>query len=152
MIPNIERMDDRLDAVEAAMLADTALKLRVIKRSYLRHYSSHTEDEIKKGVLTLMSAGEGDYSQKLGMVARDGTHRMLIICHLKVSEPDSKKQPRAVEDMELDIIEEVKTFVRNTVNGMDLVIDSVQHSRQQEAPIGWFVMYLDAKPQANTIY
>ena len=146
-IPNIERMDDRMAAVLTAMQEYPGLVARVIKRS-LTHYKNQSEYDLKKGILTLVSAGEGDYNQGLGMIARDGTHRMLIIGQLKADD----NNPESAEDMELDMIEEVKSFVRSGIDGMDLMMDNVKHSRQQEAPYGWFVIYMDAGPQRNSLY
>ena len=142
----IERMDDRLDALEASLAA--ALPTRTIKRS-LMHYTDHTDTELAAGVVMLVSGGEGDYNKGLGMVAREGVQRVLLVGHLKVAEDAAGA---VVEAAELDLIEEIKAWARTNVPGMSLRLDSVQHSRQIENPYGWLVAYLDAGPPRSTTY
>lgn len=142
----IERMDDRLDALEASLIL--ALPARVISRD-LKHYSEQTDADLTAGVVTLVSAGEKDYSRGLGMEARDGTHRVLLIGHLRVAEDQGGQ---AIEAEELDLIEDIKSWVRAGVDGMSLRLDSVQHSRQLENPYGWIVAYVDAGPPRQTTH
>jgi hypothetical protein len=146
--PVIERMDARMDAVEAALRA--ALPTRAVKRSFQRHYTDHRREDLRRGVVVLVSAGEGDYRGGLGGAAREGTQRMLLIGHLQV---DEHAEPVATERAETALIEEIKAFVQaSPVAGLELQLDSVQHSRQQEHPYGWVVAYLDAGPPAQTTY
>lgn len=141
----IERMDARLDAI-ATSLAST-LATRTIKRS-LQHYTEHSAAELTAGVVTLISAGEGDYNKGLGMVAREGVQRIVLVGHLKVTEGAAGV---VVEAAELDLIEEIKAWARAPRPGMSVRLDSVQHSRQLENPYGWLVAYLDiGPPRANT--
>jgi len=142
----IERMDDRLDAIEASLIL--ALPTRVISRD-LKHYSEQTDADLTAGVVTLVSAGEKNYSKALGMEARDGTHSVLLIGHLRVAENQSGK---SIEAAELDLAEELKSWVRAGVTGMSLRLDSVQHSRQLDNPYGWIVAYVDAGPTRQTPY
>lgn len=141
----IERMDDRLDAVAASLAI--ALPTRVIKRSLL-HYTDHSPVDLAAGVVTLLSAGEGNYSKGLGMVAREGVQQMILIGHLKLAESAAGVD---VEAAEIDLIEEIKAWARNRIAGLSLRLDSVQHSRQLEKPYGWVVAFLDVgPPSANT--
>lgn len=142
----IERMDDRMDAIHAALVA--ALPTRVVKRSYFRHFSEHEEAELAAGVVMLISAGEGEYARGRGMIAREGTHKFLLIGHLKA---DDDSAPRDIEEAELDLIEEIKAFVRVPAPGLSLYLAQAQHSRQLEHPYGWVVAYLEAgAPSQNT--
>lgn len=143
----ISRMDDRMDAVGTALTA--ALPARVVKRSLLQHFDAHGRGEIEQGVVMLVSAGEKDYRREPGMVAKEGTHGMVLVGHLKVDENDT---PQAVEAAELDLIEEIKTFVRAGVTGMTLFLDRVEHSRQLDFPYGWIVAYLSAGPSNSNVY
>lgn len=147
MIPvAIERMDDRMDAIHTALVA--ALPLRVVKRSFFRHYTEHEEAELDAGVVMIISSGEGDYKRGRGMIAREGTHSFLLIGHLKV---DDDSEPQTTEAAELDLIEELKAFARLPMPGMSLYLAQVQHSRQLEHPYGWVVAYLEASaPSQNT--
>ncbi|HHJ11893.1 MAG TPA: hypothetical protein ENK00_01830 [Chromatiales bacterium] len=142
----IERMDDRLDALEASLVA--ALPTRIVSRD-LKHYTDQSDADLTKGVVTLVSAGEKDYSKALGMTARDGIHQVLLIGHLRVAE---NQGGQAIEAAELDLIEEIKGWVRAGVDGMSLRLDNVQHSRQLDNPYGWIVAYVDAGPPRQTTY
>lgn len=142
----IERMDDRMDAIAAALLL--ALPTRVVKRS-LKHYTEHSAADLAAGVVTLVSAGEGSYNPGLGMVAKEGTHRVLLIGHLKVAEGQDGED---IEAAELDLAEEIKAFVRAGVTGTSLRLDRIEHSRQLENPYGWLVAYIDAGPPRRTTY
>lgn len=142
----IDRMDARLDAIEAALTA--ALPTRLVSDT-LQHYTERSDAELTQGVVTLVSADEKGYSQNLGMAARDGTQRILLIGHLRVAEGTPRK---AIQDQELDLIEELKAFIRAGVPGMSLTLDSVIHSRQLDHPYGWVVAYIDAAPPRQTTY
>lgn len=142
---NIERMDDRLAAIAAALT--TALSTRTVKRG-LYHYSDHSPADLTKGVVMLVSAGEGDYSKALGMAAKEGTHRIMLVGHLKVLESDTRQ---AIEAAELDLIEEIKAFVRSGVAGTTLTLDRAEQSRQLEHPYGWVLAFIDAGPTRSTV-
>lgn len=146
MATKIDRMDDRFDAFEAA--AKLGMPNRHIKNE-LKHHTDHEPQEVTDGVLTIVSASEGDYNNSLGMEAKEGTQRLVCIGHLKVAETDSKK---AVQDAEFDFIEEFKAFIRSGVSGMSLRLENVQHSRQLDHPFGWFVAIVDAGPPGSNVY
>jgi len=143
----LERMDDRMDAVEAALRA--ALTSRHISRSYQRHYGEFSAEQLQQGVVQLISSGESGYQTGLGMVAREGTHNMLLVCYLVL---DESSAPQETEAAELALIEEIKAFVRTGVDGTHLVLDKALHSRQQEHPYGWVVAYIEARPTAESTY
>lgn len=142
----IDRIDDRLDALYASLTA--TLSTRVVKRSLL-HFDAHAEGEIEQGVLMLVSDGESNYSDKLGMEAKEGSHKLLLIGHLKV---DETTDPSAIEAAETDLIEEVKSWVRGGVNGMSLQLQRVTQSRQLEHPYGWVLIEVAALPPNATVY
>jgi len=146
--PAIDRMDDRMDAIFSAIKNDTvSLSGYVKKRSRLMHPSQQKPNDLKKGVLMLVSNGESQYSKSQGLIAKKGLHEFLLIGHLKV---DSDK-PSDVEKDELDMAENIKTFVRSGVPGMTLFLDSIQNSWQQEAPHGWLVVRLTAAPPGHSL-
>jgi hypothetical protein len=146
MLPWIERIDDRQAAIVTSLTA--ALSTRVVKRSLL-HYDQHEPGEIETGVVMLVSDGESQYSQNLGMTAKEGKHGQLLIGHLKVAE-DS--EPLAIELAEMALIEEIKSWVRSGVSGMSFEIEAAQHSRQLEHPYGWVVVKLNAIPPRTNVY
>jgi len=142
----IERMDERLDALAQALIP--ALPTHTIKRSLL-DYRQHEEAELLSGVVTIVSAGERNYSNALGMAAREGTQRVLLVGHLQVAQASA---PADIEAAELDLIEEIKACVRSGINGMSVRLDSVEHSRQLEHPYGWVVAHLDLGPPRTLRY
>jgi len=142
----LERMDDRLDAIETSLIQ--VLQTRVISRD-LKHYTEQTDADLTAGVVTIVSSGEKDYSKDLGMAARDGTQSVLLVGHLRIAEGMGGK---AVEAAELDLIEEIKAWMRAGVTGMSLHLNNVQHSRQLDNPYGWIVAYVDAGPPSQTTY
>jgi hypothetical protein len=146
MLPWIERIDDRQTAIVASLSA--ALSTRTVKRSLL-HYDQHEPGEIEVGVVMVISDGESQYSQNLGMAAKEGKHAQLLICHLKVAEDSSSV---AIELAEMALIEEIKSWVRAGVPGMSFEIESSQHSRQLEHPYGWVVVKLNAIPPRTNVY
>jgi len=142
----LERMDDRLDAIETAFV--TALSTRIIKRE-LMHFDDHEEAEINAGVLMIASQGEGNYSESLGMVAKEGTQRLLLIGHLKLAEAASSLD---VENAEIDFIEELKAALRLGVDGLSFSLKNVEQSAQLDKPYGWFVASVDAGPPLQNSY
>jgi len=143
---DIDRMDDRLDAVEQALVA--ALPTRVVRRSWLREFDAYSEADLLRGVVCLISAGEREYQTGPGRNARGGVHRMLLIAYLKVEEQET---PQAIERAELDLAEEIKAAVRAGAPGVGLSLVSIEHSRQLEHPYGWVVVHLDAGPQKSNV-
>jgi hypothetical protein len=147
---HIERMDDRLDAIEAALRAALEPNGRIVKRSYARNYRKHGEADLLDGVVVLVADGESDYSTDLGRAARGGTMNVLLIGHVAV---DQKTKTHAdVEAAELDLAEEFKAFVRTGVEGMNLQLSEIRNSRQQEFPYGWVVAVLAAGPPRATTH
>jgi len=145
----ISRMDDRLAAFRAAIEAiGSPLAARVHKPN-LVHYTEHSDVDLTTGVIISVSAGEGDYYQAPGMIAKEGTHKVLLIGHCRVAETAN---PADIEALELDMIEEVKAFLRLPIAGMSLRLDRVEHSRQLEFPYGWFVAFVDLLPPLTTVY
>lgn len=146
MTAYIERMDERMAAIVASM--QSTLTGRIIKRSLL-HFDAHEDGEIESGVVMAVSDGESDYSDQLGMTAKEPKHSLLIVCHLKV---DETSEPVAIEIAEMALIEEIKSWVRAGVPGMDFEIEGSQHSRQLEHPYGWVVVKINAIPPRSNIY
>jgi len=146
--PAIGRMDDRMDAIFLAMEDSQDLSGYVLQRSRMQHHSQHETADLKKGVLMLVSNGEGQYSKNPGMIAKNGLHEFILIGHLKV---DDQAKPAEVEAAELDMAENVKSFIRSGVKGMELYLDDIQNSWQQEFPYGWIIVRLTAGSPGQTI-
>lgn len=142
----IQRIDDRMAAIFSSL--QSTLTARILKRGLL-HFDQHEAGEIESGVVMAISDGESDYSENLGMTAKDGKHGLLIICHLKVAETSAKV---AIELAEMALIEEIKSWVRAGVPGMDFEIITAQQSRQLEHPYGWVVVKINAIPPRSNVY
>jgi hypothetical protein len=123
----------------------------VVKRSYFRHYTEHEETDLEKGVVMLVSDGEGDYkpTRAASAAAKEGVHSFLVIGHLKA---DDDAEPQATEAAELDLIEEIKAFARIPIPGLSLRLTRTQHSRQMEHPYGWVVAFLEARPPVENTH
>ena len=147
MQKNIERMDDRLDAVVAA--AQAHFTGRVVTTSF-RHYRNRDAADLAQGVITVISDGEGEYSDGLGMAAREGTQNLILAIQCSV-EPKTAT-PAELQALELDLAEEAKAFVRAGVDGMSLAIEEITNSRQQSFPYGFVLVRMPAGPVRATTH
>ena len=137
----IERIDDRLFAFEGTLRASLPRR-RLIESGFVP-YSERTEEQLLDGVVNVVCDGEGGYSQARGMVAREGTLKVILIFHLQVLEdtvPDDLRQA------EIQLAEELKAFARAGVTGMDVILAELILSRQLEHPYGWGVAYFELRP------
>ncbi len=137
----------RMDDIETA--AKAFFVNRVVKRSLLKHYSDHAAGEIEKGVIAIISRGESEYKNGLGMTAKEGTQSILFVCHIKV---DENAEPVEVEKAEGAVIEEIKSFLKQGVPGMSLKPERIDQSQQLAAPYGWVVAKLRAEPPQQGTY
>jgi len=146
MLPQaIENTDERVDSLLAALVA--RLPQRLVSRGF-KHYSEVPEYDLRKGVLWVVTHGEGDYATGRGMLTKEGTTNIFLIGHLRVEETDSTE---TLEKAELAFIEEVKTAIRQGHTAMDIGLPSWEKSRLQEHPYGWFVVPATlGPPRANT--
>ena len=141
----IDDIAARLTAVKELLIAQLAT--RHIKRE-LKHFSDQDDAELLEGILTIISAGEGDYKNQKGMIGKEGTSRILLVAHIKVAESTTSQ---AIENAELAFFKEVKTALRIDVPGLGFTLESFEHSRQLEHPYGWFVATLKAGPPRNSL-
>lgn len=142
----IEDTDARVTAVAAALAA--ALPDRVVARGFVP-FTERDSAQLAKGVLNVITAGEGDYATGRGMQVREGTTNLRLIGHIDVTEQATSL---ALEQAELAFIAEIKDFFRqDNVAGLSLRLDNWVKSQLTERPHGWFVVYADiGPPRANT--
>lgn len=143
----IENVVERMDAIETA--AQAFFTSRVVKRSLLQSFDDHAPGELEKGVIMIVSSGEGNYRTGLGMTAKEGSQDILFICHLKVAETDS---PVEIEKAEGALIEEIKSFCKLGLAGFSLVPERFEQSRQLTHPYGWVYGKITAGPPKTSIY
>lgn len=137
-IGGLERLDTRLDAIAASLTA--ALPDRIVSRT-LKHLSAQAASDLDRGIVMLVSAGEGDFVGPAGQPAFEGVQHIMLVVHLKVAEGSPASD---VEAAELSLIEEIKAWMRTGIEGLWLAPTRIEHSRQLEAPYGWAVIFADA--------
>lgn len=128
-----------LEALRVGLAA--ALPSRLVTRSFLPH-ARRSQDDLVKGVVTLINKGEGDYPKTMGREAQLGTLDVLLIGQLMVAGDPSGLQ---VEQAELALAEEIKAFMRGTMPAgvRDCTVNSFAQSGQLEVPCGWVVFELE---------
>lgn len=136
----IDRIDDRLDVFKPAL--QLALPTRWVEIG-LVPYEDRQKEDLQAGVVNIVSNGEGNYHRGKGMAAREGIHKVLLICHLQVEETQTRAE---LQQAEIDLMEEIKSFVRTGVAGMTVVLDNLQQSRLLEHPYGWVVAFIELHP------
>ena len=145
----IQRMDERADAVFTALQADAALSQRVLKRSLRRHITDHETADLKKGVVMLVCKGEGGYAAGTpNYIAMDGAQDFFIVGHLI---DDDDQGPEVIEQMEMDLAEEIKAFMRTIVNGMTFNLLRIAISAQADYPYGMVLAEFQALPPDDNI-
>lgn len=145
-ITPIDDSPSRMTAIRAAL--KTAMPDRLHQTSYKRDFDEFETHELKAGVVVLVSGGETNFSHQVGMEAREGTLSIALVIQFQVEGDDDGEM---VEEQELTISEEIKTFVRAGVPGIDLTLDSLLHSAQQETPYGYVVAQLNAGPPRSNL-
>ena len=144
----IEDIGQRKVAVRAGAAA--AMPKRVIK-SELADYRQHKPGDMLKGVVMIIGTSESDYSNGLGMVAKEGRTHFMAICHLEVSDRNEATMGQSVEAAEDALIEDFKLFIRTGVQGLSLQLEKCMQSRQLEKPRGWVRIDFSAgPPRANS--
>ncbi|MDD4926941.1 MAG: hypothetical protein PHF58_10615 [Methylotenera sp.] len=116
-----------------------ALPNRLFSRD-LKDFAQRQEIELETGIYTLLSSGEGGYQNLLGRAAQDGTAQMALLGQFKLPEDSAGS---AVEDAELDMVQEIKDFLITLPPTLcRLQMTGFTQSKQLEAPFGWIVIDL----------
>lgn len=114
---------------------------RQVTRS-LKDFADRPAAQLKAGVYTVLSEGEGDYPNYNGLEANYGVHRIAIIGQIQVAETAESVE---IENAELSMIEEIKNFTRTLpVTLCSLAMQRFEQSRQLEHPYGWVAVSLEA--------
>ncbi len=144
-----EPIDDslaRMAAIRAAL--KTAMPGRVHKTSYRRDIGEHDHGELRAGVVMLVVGQENDFSDLQGLEAREGTLSVALVFHCRVEDDDAGE---GVEAVELGMCAEIKNFVRAGVAGIDLTLETLYQSAQQDTPFGFVVAQLSAGPPRTNV-
>lgn len=143
----LDRIDDKLDAFEAAVNTAVAGTRSVNKG--LIPYTDRAETDLTDGCWNIVAASEGDYHLGRGMAAKEGTLRINLVGHVRVAEDATRAE---LQQAEIDMAEEAKGIVRTGVAGMTLAIDQVILSRLLEHPYGWVVALIELQPPAASTH
>jgi hypothetical protein len=116
---------------------------RIVTRDF-RDPADRSAADLARGIYTLLSASEGNFTNVPGYSAQDGRQDMVIVADIQIHEDDA---PSNVEDAEFDFVDEIKAFARSlpdTLCTMNLM--SWVQSGQVAAPRGWVVFQLEYIP------
>lgn len=129
---------DRMQLIKTTLAA--RYPARVVTRR-LQDFGCRKADELKKGIYTLVSLGEGGYANLRDRPAMDGKHRMLLIGQLQLPE---KNDGEAIEDAEFVMVEEVKAFLAALPPALAcLEMKSFRQSGQTDHPYAWIACELE---------
>lgn len=126
-----------------ALIRDTLAErypARVVTRS-LKDFAARQPAELKRGIYTVLSKGEGDFANLRERAAMDGKHRLLLVGQIQLGE---RAAPEEIEDAEFAMVEEIKDFLRDLPPALICMdMTAYQQSAQVEAPYGWIACDLE---------
>lgn len=134
--------EQALAAIHASLAA--ALPARVVSRS-LADPASASDEDLRAGLLCLVSRGGGDFANTRGREGQLGRVNAYLVGYVRVDEGD---EPAAVEQAELALLQDVLDWCTepgalrpvNAVYPMDWT-----QSAQLEHPYGWVALRLDVR-------
>lgn len=128
----------RMNLIKSTLAA--CYPARVVTRS-LKDVSQHKTPDLKLGIYTLISQGEGGYANLLGRAARDGQQRLLLVGQIQLGE---NAETSEIEDAEFVMVEEIKAFCSDLPPALIcLSMTGYQQSSQIDAPYGWIAVHLE---------
>lgn len=130
-----------MEGIRAAL--EEMFPQRAVTRDFKDPALRFTED-LRRGVYTLLSGSEGNFTNSPGYSAQDGRHEIVLVADIEIGSIDT---PSVVEDAEFVMIDEIKQFVRNlpaTLCTLNLM--SWTQSGQVAAPRGWVIFQLEYIP------
>lgn len=135
-----------IDATLSALSAGLAAALpagRIVTRSF-QPLALRNQADLLAGVFTLVCRGESGYANYLGREADLGALRVLLFGQLLLPGNPSGLQ---VEQAELAMAEEVKTFLRSPLPAgvRECLARSFEQSAQLEVPMGWIGFELEVR-------
>lgn len=142
----IDTLPAKMAAVRAALA--TAMPTRIHKAGYQRDFDEHRSAELRAGVVQVVAGDESDYSQQLGRTATEGTFTLAVVIQLLSEETDDGSQ---IEAAELAAGEDLKAFVRTGITGLDIGLERLTFSAQQETPYGFTVAQITAGPPRDNL-
>ncbi|MBI5920266.1 MAG: hypothetical protein HY847_01305 [Betaproteobacteria bacterium] len=140
---SLSELGTRLEAIKVAMA--TRYPARVVTRD-LKGFAEHKDADLKKGIYSLVSIGEGKFKVAPRISMGWGKHGMLLVGQIRLDEK-TKPNPSDVEEAELLMRDEVKAFLENLpLDLATLTCTDWRQSAQSEHPDGWISFDLEFKP------
>lgn len=132
-------LNERMNLVKDT-LAQVAPE-RVVSRNF-KDFGQHAIEDLKKGVLTVISKAETEYANSFHRHAETSKHRLIITGQIALGNNATGEQ---IEDAEFLMVEDVKALVRSSlpVDICTLEMKSFRQSGQLDAPNGWVVCELE---------
>lgn len=150
MLSKKERINDRLNVIipelTAAFAEDGDYPQRVVTRNR-KELMEQDNDDLDMGIIIVIASSENDYSTQLGKVARDGRLQLVVLGHLRVDEDAAKS---AVEDKEIALIEDLKSFFRTGAAGLSYAVTEFRTSMQLYHPYGFVVGAIEVTNPTHT--
>ena len=130
-------LSDRMALIKTQLAI--ALTARVVTRD-LMDFAQRDNADLVKGVYTVVSKTEGGYKNYSGREGMDGTQNILLVGQFVLAED---VLPSVVEDAELAMVDEIKTFLRTRPAALaQLYMTGFRQSQQMDAPYGWVTIDL----------
>lgn len=137
----MSELGDRMALIVSTLR--TQLPARVITRD-LADFADRATEDLARGVITVLSKGEGGYANYPGRAAMDGRQEILIVGQQELAESAA---PSAIEDAEFALIEDVQGFLRAlpaTLCRLDM--RAFRQSMQLDHPYAWVAIDLEYIP------
>lgn len=134
----MSQLSERMELITSTLAE--RFPARLVTRS-LKDFSLRQPAELRRGIYTVISLGEGDYQNLLSRAAMDGRSRMLLVGQLQLAE---SAEPEAIEDAEGEMIDEIKDFARHLPAPLAcLEVKNFRQSGQTDHPYGWIAADLE---------
>jgi len=114
-----------------------ASPLREVTRD-LKDFAERSSDQLFMGVFTLIAHGIDIDESDLEWL------NVLLVGQCEM--PDDKTPPSAIEEAELQMIDDVRRFALNSFGVVHIVRGNIRQSAQVDAPYGWISMTLRVGP------
>lgn len=138
----MSELGTRMTAIRDALAA--LYPQRTVTRRYLDP-SLRPTNQLHSGVYTLLSASEGQYTNVPGYSAQQGRHEITLVADIQVDA--DVNTPEVTEDAEFEMIDEIKTFVRDLPDTLcTLNLMAWSQSGQIDHPRGWVIFQLEYIP------
>ena len=131
-------LTEKMNLVKAQL--ELVAPTRIVTRSY-KDFEQHRNNDLKTGILTVISSGEDGYANSFARHAETSNHPFIIAGQIKLAGNASGED---VENAEFEMVEDVKALVRSALPPeiSTLELKRFKQSGQLLQPNGWIVCEL----------